>query len=389
MRETKDENRRPYMKVPLTTDQESAISSVCPEISSTQSFSQDTLTEAAWGPVLEVWQGHATDEEIRFRGSSGGATTALALYALEESGFEGVLHVKSKPEKPIENQAAISRNRTELLVGSGSRYGPASVCDQLPQVKAADGKCVVIGKPCDIRGVEAVCQEKKNKLSEKIGLTLAIFCAGTPSQTGTKALLARLGARPGRSLVSLKYRGNGWPGNMVATWRESETFGRYEEVSYAIGWGDILQKFRQWRCHVCEDHTGEYADISIGDPWQTPAHEDAKGSSLIIVRTERGRKFLRNAMRGGYIRLERKLPEVLFDAQPNLFMTKGAVWGRKLALRLMLQKTSTMTAASFRCWRALSIQKKVQSIAGTLKRVISRRLYRAKETNWVDGRYSS
>ena len=38
----------------------------------------------SWGPVLEVWEGYATDPEIRYKGSSGGAATALALYCLEK-----------------------------------------------------------------------------------------------------------------------------------------------------------------------------------------------------------------------------------------------------------------------------------------------------------------
>src|SRR5262245_23319054 len=31
-----------------------------------------------WGRILEIWEGHATDESIRFAGSSGGVLTALS-----------------------------------------------------------------------------------------------------------------------------------------------------------------------------------------------------------------------------------------------------------------------------------------------------------------------
>ena len=40
-----------------------------------------------WGPVLEVWEGHATDGAIRFAGSSGGAASALALACIEDGGM--------------------------------------------------------------------------------------------------------------------------------------------------------------------------------------------------------------------------------------------------------------------------------------------------------------
>ena len=47
------------------------------------------LTDA-WGPVIEVWEGFAIDDKIRFAGSSGGAATALALYSIEKGGMSGV-----------------------------------------------------------------------------------------------------------------------------------------------------------------------------------------------------------------------------------------------------------------------------------------------------------
>ena len=42
-----------------------------------------------WGPVMEIWEGYAADAEVRFRGSSGGAATALSLFAVEKAGFPG------------------------------------------------------------------------------------------------------------------------------------------------------------------------------------------------------------------------------------------------------------------------------------------------------------
>ena len=69
----------------------------------------------SWGPVLEVWEGHATDSEIRFRGSSGGITTALALYCLEKEHMSGVLHIGTKQKAPLENIPVFSKTRKELL----------------------------------------------------------------------------------------------------------------------------------------------------------------------------------------------------------------------------------------------------------------------------------
>jgi coenzyme F420 hydrogenase subunit beta len=67
----------------------------------------------AWGPVLGVWEGHASDPEIRFAGSSGGAATALALFSLERQGLHGVLHIDKDPDRPYLNQTVLSSCRPQ------------------------------------------------------------------------------------------------------------------------------------------------------------------------------------------------------------------------------------------------------------------------------------
>src|SRR5271166_640467 len=53
------------------------------------------------GPVLEVWEGHASDSQTRFLGSSGGLMTALSAYCLERLSMHGVLHIGGDPADPI------------------------------------------------------------------------------------------------------------------------------------------------------------------------------------------------------------------------------------------------------------------------------------------------
>ena len=113
-----------------------------------------------WGPVLEIWEGFATDSEIRFRGSSGGAVTALALYCIEQGGMVGALHVRARADAPLLNETVLSRNRESLVKGAGSRYSPASPCEELGQIENASQPCVFIGKPCDVAATvksRAVC----------------------------------------------------------------------------------------------------------------------------------------------------------------------------------------------------------------------------------------
>ncbi len=381
MSETSDENRRPKCVSHLPKELDAFLAQSCPSVSPRETDVATQVTQA-WGPVFEVWEGYAADEDIRFSGSSGGVVTAISLAAMQSAGFAGTLHVKASLKNPKLNEACLSKTRQDLMAGAGSRYAPASVADRLDLVADAGGPCVVVGKPCDIAGVNAV-GVLREEVAQNTGLTISIFCAGTPSHQGTEALLDHLGKTHEAELQSLRFRGNGWPGDMVASWTEENGQSHSARTTYADGWGNVLQKHRQWRCMTCADHTGEVADLSVGDPWQTPSEEGGHGKSLVIVRTERGRTMLRRAVAAGYLILEPRNPKVLFDAQPNLVATKGAVWGRRVMQRLSGRQSLPMRADSFHGWLALPLRAKLQSTFGTLKRIVARRLYREKETNWL------
>ena len=141
-----------------------------------------------WGPVYRLWEGYAVDHELRYGGSSGGAASALALFALEMRGFEGVLHTGPNSETPYLNQTVISRSREELLARTGSRYSPASPCDGLGVIEEAKSPFVFIAKPCDVAAANSA-RRIRSDLDKGLGLTIAFFCAGIPSTAGTLVLV--------------------------------------------------------------------------------------------------------------------------------------------------------------------------------------------------------
>lgn len=329
-----------------------------------------------WGPVLEVWEGYAGDGPVRFAGSSGGAASALAIHCLEHEGMHGVLHAAARPDVPYLNHTVLSRSRDDVLAAAGSRYAPASPCDGLQEIEDAPASCVFIGKPCDVAATCAAAQLRPG-LAAKLGLTIGVFCAGTPTTRGTIEMLRSMGVRDVGRVTSVRYRGNGWPGRAEVV-EETDGGPITHRLSYDESWGQILQQHRQWRCHVCADHTGEFADIAVGDPWYRSVEPGEAGRSLIVVRTERGRRILQSALHAGSVVAERIPIHLLEASQPNLLRTRGAVWGRVLACRL-----SGIPAPRYRgmslhraWWRRLTGQQKAQSLLGTVRRAVRRRLYR-------------
>jgi len=329
----------------------------------------DWSVGAEWGPVLEVWEGWAGDADLRWRGSSGGVTSALALHALEHGGMAGVLHSRPVPGSPLRSEATLSTDRAGLLDGAGSRYAPASPCDRLDLVESAAAPCVMVGKPCDVAGAVAAARQRP-PLQQRLGLTIAVFCAGTPSSRGTHEALSVLGVAPGE-VVDLRYRGHGWPGEFTATTRD----GTEHALSYADSWGAILQKHRQWRCMICPDHTGEFADLSVGDPWYREIQPGEHGHSLVVVRSERGREVVRAAIRSGAVVLSRVPATRLVASQPHLLQVRGSVLGRTATMRALSMATpSYRRMPMLRAFWRLGARQKVRATVGTARRVLRRGL---------------
>jgi len=324
----------------------------------------------AWGPILGLWEGYAADAEIRYSGSSGGAITALALYCLEAGGMEHVVHTAARKDVPYLNETVVSRSRTDLMRATGSRYAPASPCDGLKSIEDASDACVFVGKPCDVAATQKA-RGIRPGLDKKLGVTIAFFCAGTPSTRGTLEMLNRMGLDDARSLVSLRYRGNGWPGKATAIFRNEAGTKVIRELTYEESWGDVLSKYQQWRCKLCADHSGEFADIAVGDPWYRNMEKEDPGQSLILARTELGRKIILAAAESGYLEIAPANPQILPASQPNMLRTRGALWGRLLACRLMRQPAPRYRRMPlFVHWMSeLTMKEKIRSFGGAAKRV--------------------
>lgn len=322
----------------------------------------------AWGPVLEIWEGYAADSEIRYGGSSGGAATALALHCLAHEEMAGVLHIAARPDVPYLNHTVLSTTREEMLAATGSRYAPASPCDSLDRIEQADRPCVLIGKPCDVAATQRA-RRVRPELDRNLGVTIAMFCAGTPSTRGTLEMIKTMGVESVEQVESVRYRGNGWPG-AAEVQADVDGVSVSHRMSYEKSWGGILQKHRTWRCYVCADHTGEFSDITVGDPWYRPIDDGEPGRSLVLARTERGRRLVRNAIASGALELKPADADILIASQPNLLAGRGAAWGRLAGGRLVgmraprYKNMSTMKV----WWHTQSAGGKARSILSTIRR---------------------
>jgi coenzyme F420 hydrogenase subunit beta len=322
----------PVLQRPLTDRELGLVNQACPGIR-VEGQRPETESSAArwdtiWGPAIAMAKGYAADPDVRFRGSAGGATTALGMHLLESGDVDFVLHVRASRTLPMRSEAHVSRTRAEVLQGAGSRYGPATPLVDFTQLLDGDRPFAVIAKPCDISAIHNLARLDP-RVDALVRYRIAIVCGGVSAFGLSLDLIDRFGvSEPEVSL--LRYRGYGNPGRTRVETKD----GRAYEVTYNDLWADEGQWRILFRCKVCGDALGETADIAISDVWPGggPSGEDA-GFNGFIARTERGAGLLRRATEAGALTLVGDMDFRDFDVvQPHQVRKKQAITSRLAAL---------------------------------------------------------
>ncbi|HVL62341.1 MAG TPA: Coenzyme F420 hydrogenase/dehydrogenase, beta subunit C-terminal domain [Microbacterium sp.] len=279
------------------------------------------------GSSFGVWEAWASDDAVRYRGSSGGALTALHGWLLD-SGRASTIASASAGSDARHTVPVTITTKAAALAAAGSRYAPVGVLAN-PDAESSDA---ITAKPCEIAAIRAMASARAPGAPEPI--LLSFFCAGTSSQHATDDLLATLGVRAGEPLSDLWYRGRGWPGRFTVHGANGEASMSYEE-----SWGGVLGPATHWRCKVCADGVGESADVVAADFWRVdgrgyPVFTEGAGSSALIARTERGREAVLAAASGGAIVVRPISMSALANVQPLQRNRRTSLFGRLLGSRL-------------------------------------------------------
>lgn len=362
---------RPVQDAPLDRHQEAEIARICPGLGQkvTAAGRQD---DPLWGPYVEMRTGHATDPEVRFRGSSGGALSMLLVHLLETGAVDAVIQTAASPDLAIGNTTVISTDRAGVLAAAGSRYAPSAPLAGLHDHLATGQRFAFVGKPCDVAALRAMAASDAN-LAAAIPVMLSFFCAGVPAHTGGRAVLAALGTDL-TDTKEFRYRGNGWPGQATATLHD----GSEKSMSYHDSWGKILSRHVQHRCKICADGTGTAADLVCADAWESddagyPLFEEQEGTSLIVARTSAGQAILNAAAAAQRLETTPFNVAALTTIQPGQRERRRGLMARLVALRLCLRPVPNYRGLQLiAAARQNSPKKNLKNLIGTLRRTLRR-----------------
>lgn len=322
---------RPQRLAVLPAGLEREIKAVCPGVS-VQHEAGVPNYHPIWGPLQSTGVGYALDPEVRHIGSSGGVISALCIHLLETGRVDFVAQIAVSSDDPLRNDMQISRSRADVLSAAGSRYAPSAPLQSLHTLLATGERFAFVGKPCDVAALRAYLRLKP-ELNARIPVLLSFMCAGIPSLKGSHEVVDAMGGEVA-SLKHFRYRGDGWPGMA----RAEQADGRVFEMDYNTSWGQILNRHLQFRCKVCADGTGEFADLVCADAWHGkdgyPDFAEREGRSLILARTDAGRALLAEASQRQAIAREPLAVEHIAGMQPFQLSRKRLAAARALATLL-------------------------------------------------------
>lgn len=231
------------------------------------------------------------NEDIRKNSSSGGVFTLLASAIINQGGivfgtdfdeYFNVKHIK------VDKTEDLNRLR-------GSKYVQSDIGETYKQTKEALSKGIKVlftGTPCQIEGLKSYLQKDYENL-----YTQDIICHGVPSRKVWNKYrdYRKKKDKEVPIYVSFRNKDNGW--------MHYNTFFKYKNKSYkkAASMDLYMNAFLQnlslrdscFACHFKKNN--RVSDITLGDLWGVnnilPEMNDDKGTSLVVINTEKGKKI--------------------------------------------------------------------------------------------------
>lgn len=245
--------------------------------------------------VLEFWGGKIKDEAILMKSSSGGAFSAICNVLDDNAIICGATY---DDELKVHHSWCVNGDGIDIF--RKSKYLQSNVGDIYESVKRFlnDGRTVLFsGTACQVSGLYAYLGDKPDRL-----YTVDLICHGVPSQKVFDSYLSSLKKREVMDICKFSFRDKSY---FWGDWEIGTAFGNEKKWKHQA-WGQdfymsgfLRALFYRPVCYSCQYANSEIkrpADLTIGDFWGSklvnPSYDEKKGSSLIVVNSEKGNALI-------------------------------------------------------------------------------------------------
>lgn len=235
------------------------------------------------------------NDDIREKSSSGGIFTAVAEHIIEKGGI--VYGAAFAKDFSVEHIAITEKDDLDLL--RRSKYVQSNLKNSFTEIKEhlINNKTVLFaGTPCQVTGLLAYLRKPYDNL-----ITLDFVCHGVPSPLVWKTYLDYQEKKHASKVTNVNFRdkSNGWKNSSIRLDFENgdtylKPFGKDPFMNVFLT-NLILRD----SCYHCENKGLHHnSDITVADFWGIDkidsSMDDDKGSSLLLVQTNKGAKILKD-----------------------------------------------------------------------------------------------
>lgn len=243
--------------------------------------------------VLSTYAGYANDDEIRIESSSGGIFSVLAQYVLSNHGL--VFGAAMDKQQKVYHLGIDKAENLKFL--QGSKYVQSDVRYTYTETRAAlkEGRPVLYtGTPCQISGLKQYLRNDYEQL-----LTVDVLCHGVPSPKLWDRYVEQHTMSHGSPVQQSFFRNKhlGWKSPAVVLKFQDSTayFKKISEDPFMTLFLNNVSL--RDSCYACRfKKLNRDSDLTIGDAWGIenvmPELDDNKGTSVILVHSEKGQKVL-------------------------------------------------------------------------------------------------
>ena len=261
---------------------------ICPIKTPVESFKEDTNPKA--------FAAYSKNLDVRLNSSSGGIFSEIAKDVLKQ---DGAVFGAAYDENFKVVHICIE-NETELSKLRGAKYAQSELNNTFKNVKfRLDNNQLVLfsGTPCQIGGLIAFLQRDYNNL-----LCVDFVCLSVPSpMVWFEYIKYRAAEDFSGNLpksINLRSKKSGW-----SRYSYSNCIEYTDDINYSIRSGESLYMklfgggyISRKSCENCNfKGYNRISDITIGDFWGiwdiAPEMDDNKGTSVVLVQSEKGKKI--------------------------------------------------------------------------------------------------
>ena len=302
---------------------------ICPVMTERQEETQQPQAYAA----------QSTNTRILETSSSGGVFSVLAGYVLKHGGV--VFGCAMTDDCYAAEHKKVERTE-ELEELRGSKYLQSRTDHIFPSVKAAlehDRYVLFSGTPCQVAGLRSYLTGTN---TENL-ITVDIVCHGAPSPFVWEKFVKHWEKIKASKIVSVQFRNKsrGWKTySLVLTFENGQVYSNLAAKDlYCRGF--IGDYFLRRSCYCCKAKgSGHVSDITLGDLWGArqvcPQMDDDRGTSLVLVNTEKGARVFREI--SGYLESHPIDVREALQYNPSYYVSSSRLAYRAYFMKLLNRK---------------------------------------------------